>query len=91
MSKGVLLMINIHSLYMFIEMDHMKPSFVMISFASGIIPLRKFKEVIPNAQYKKCDNKINKTWYNFMHEAFFEYMYKVNFLNLFSYELHFLE
>jgi hypothetical protein len=46
-----------------------------------MIPLDKFKEVIPNAQYKKCDNKIKKTWYRLIKEVFFEFMYKVNFKN----------
>jgi hypothetical protein len=42
-------------------MDHMKPSLVHDFFhiqSIEIIPLHKFKEVIPNAQYKKCENKI---------------------------------
>jgi hypothetical protein len=56
-----------------------------------MIPLHKFKEVILDAQYKKCENKIKNTWYNFMQEAFFEFIYKVKFQNLFSHELHFLE
>jgi hypothetical protein len=45
-------------------MDHVKPSlvhdFFRIQFI-GMIPLHKFKEVIPNAQYKKWKNKIKKT------------------------------
>jgi hypothetical protein len=44
---------------------------------------------MPNT--KKCKNKIKKTWYNLMHEEIFEYMYKINLLNIFSNELHFLE
>jgi hypothetical protein len=40
---------------------------------------------------KKCKNKIKKTYYSLMQEEIFEYMYKVNLLNLFSNELNFLE
>jgi hypothetical protein len=57
---------------MSIEMDHVKPSLVHEFFRIqpiheffriqpiGMIPTHKFKEVIPNAQYKKCENKIKK-------------------------------
>jgi hypothetical protein len=61
-------------------MDHVKPSLVHDFFyiqSIKMIPFHKFKEVIPNVQYKKCENKIKKTWYSFMREAFFEFMYKV--------------
>jgi len=44
---------------------------------------------MPNT--KKCNNKIKKTCYSLMHEEIFEYMYKVNLLNLVSNELNFLE
>jgi hypothetical protein len=67
-------------------MDHVMPSLVHDFFhiqSIKMIPLHKFKEVILDAQYKKCENKIKKTWYNLMHEAFFEFMYKEN-LKMFS-------
>jgi hypothetical protein len=56
MSNGVLLMINILVLGKSIEMDHVKLSFVHDFFhiqSIKMITLHKFKEVIPNAQYKK--------------------------------------
>jgi hypothetical protein len=91
MSNGVLLLINILVLGKSIEMDHVKLSLVHDFFciqSIGMILLHKFKEVILNAQYKKCKNKIKKTWYILMQETIFEYMYKVNLLNIFSDELH---
>ncbi len=60
-------MINILILGKSIEMDHMKTSLVHDFFhiqSIELIPLHKFKEVIPNVQYKKCENKFKKTWYN---------------------------
>jgi len=63
-------------------MDHMKLSLAHVFFriqSIEMIPLHKFNKVIPNAQYKKCEYKIKKIWYNFMQEVFFELMYKVNF------------
>jgi hypothetical protein len=75
-------------------MDHVKSSLVHDFFhiqSIKMIPLHKFKEVISNVQYKKCKNKIKRTWYNFTQEVFFEYMYKVNFLNLFADEFHYLK
>jgi hypothetical protein len=48
---------------MSIEMDHVKLSLVHDFFhiqSIGMIPLHKLKKVIPNAQYKKCKNKIKK-------------------------------
>ncbi len=62
-------------------MDHVKPSLVHDFFhiqSIEMIPLHKF-EVIPNTQYKKCENKIKKIWYSLTQEAFFEFLYKVNF------------
>jgi hypothetical protein len=87
-------MINILILGRSIEMDHVKLSLIHNFFciqSIEMIILHKFKEVITNAQYKKCKNKIKKTWYNLMQEVIFEYIYKVNLLNLFSNELQFLE
>jgi hypothetical protein len=69
MSNGVLLMINILIIGMSIEMDHVKLSLVHDLFhiqSTKMIRLHKFKEVIPNAQYKKCKNKIKKIWYSLM-------------------------
>ncbi len=63
-------------------MDHVKASLVHDFFriqSIEMIPLHKFKEVIPDAQYKKCEKKKKKTWYSFMQEAFSEFMYKVIF------------
>ncbi len=93
-SKCVLLMINIIILGRSIEMDHMQPSLVHDFFhvqSIRMIPFHKFEEVVPNVQYKKCKNKFKKTWYSLTQEAFFEYMYKVNFLNLLLDELHSLK
>jgi hypothetical protein len=67
MSNGVLLMINIFILAKSIEMDHVKPSLVHDFFCIQFIemmPFHKFKEAILDAQYKKCENEIKKTWYN---------------------------
>jgi hypothetical protein len=61
-------MINILIISTSIEMDHMKPSPIHDFFhiqSIKMIPPHKFKEVIPNAQYKKCKNKIKKIWYSF--------------------------
>ncbi len=94
MSNCVLLMINILIIGRSIGMDHVKSSLVHDFFhiqSIKMIPLHKFKEVIPDVQYKKCKNKIKRTWYNFTQEVFFEYMYKVNFLNLFADEFHYLK
>jgi hypothetical protein len=66
-------------------MDHVKPSLVHNFFriqSIDMIPLNQFKEVIPNEQYKKYENKIKKTYYSLTQETFFEYMYKVTFHNL---------
>lgn len=82
MSNGALLMVSILFFYESIEMDHVKLSFVhdFLHIQSiKMIPFHKFKEVILDAQYKKCNNKIKKTWYSLMKEVFFEFMYKVNF------------
>jgi hypothetical protein len=67
-------------------MDHMKSLLAHDFFhiqSIETIPFHKFNKVIPNAQYKKCENKIKKIWYSLMHEVFFEFMYKVN-LHIFS-------
>jgi hypothetical protein len=56
MSNNVLLTINILIFGKSIKMDHVKLSFVHDFFhIQSIIMIRfhKFKEVIPNAQYKK--------------------------------------
>jgi hypothetical protein len=53
-------------------MDHVKPSLVDNFFriqSIGMIPLNQFKEVILHEQYKKCKNKIKKTWYILTQEA----------------------
>jgi hypothetical protein len=74
MSNDVLLMINILILGRSIEMDHVKLSLIHNFFriqSIEMIILHKFKEVIPNVQYKKCKNKIKKTWYNLMQEVIF--------------------
>jgi len=45
-------------------MDHVKPSLVHDFFhiqSLRMILLNQFKEVIPNKQYKNCENKILKT------------------------------
>ncbi len=45
-------------------MDHVKPSLVHNFFriqSIDMIPMNQFKEVIPDEQYKKCENKIKKT------------------------------
>jgi hypothetical protein len=63
MLNGVLLMFNILILGKSIEINQMKPSIVHDLFhiqSIGMIPLHKLKKVIPNAQYKKCKNKIKK-------------------------------
>jgi hypothetical protein len=82
MSNDALLMVNILFFCKSIEMDHVKLSlvhdFLCMQFIE-MIPFHKFKEAIPDAQYKKCDNKIKKTWYNFTKEVFSKFMYKVNF------------
>jgi hypothetical protein len=62
-------MFNILFLGMSIEIDHMKSSLVHDFFriqSIRMIPFHKFKEVIPDAQHKKCENKIKNTWYNLM-------------------------
>lgn len=46
-----------------------------------MIPLQQFKDIILKEQYKKCEAKTQKTWYNLMKEAFFDYMYKVSSIN----------
>ncbi len=69
-----------------IEMDHVKLSLVHDFFciqSIGMISLNQFKEVIPNEQYKQCENKTKKNLYNFTQEAFFEYIYNVTSQNLF--------
>ncbi len=55
--------------YRSIEMDHVKPSLVhnLLCIQSiDMIPMNQF-EVIPNEQYKKCENKIKKTQYTLHH------------------------
>jgi len=67
MSNIVLLIFNIIFLCKSNEMDHMKLSLVRDFFyiqSIKMIPLHKFKEVILDAQYKKNENKINKSWYS---------------------------
>lgn len=62
-------MINILIIGKSIEMHHMKMSLVHDFFhiqSIKLIPLHKFKEVILDVQYKKCKNKLKKTWYNLM-------------------------
>jgi hypothetical protein len=62
MLNGALLMVNI--LFFCKSIDHVKLSLVHDFFyiqSVKMIPFHKFKEVIPDAQYKKCDNKIKKT------------------------------
>jgi hypothetical protein len=57
-----------------IELDHVKPSLVHEFFQIqniGMIPLHQFKEVIPEEQFKKCEAKTRKTWYNLTKEVFF--------------------
>lgn len=61
------------SIEMSIEMDHMKPPLIHEFFciqSIELIPLQKFKEVILDAQYKKCKNNIKNPWYSLTHEAF---------------------
>jgi hypothetical protein len=68
MSNIILLIFNIIFLCKSIEMGHVKPSLVHDFFhiqSIRMIPLQNFKEVILDAQYKKCENKIKRTWYNF--------------------------
>jgi len=87
-------MFNILFLGRSIEMDHVKSSLVHDFFhiqSIRMVPVHKFKEVILDAQYKKCENEIKKNWYSLMQEAFLKYMYKVNFQDLFSNELHSLK
>jgi hypothetical protein len=60
-----------------IEFDNVKPSLVHEFFCIqgiGIIPLKQFKDVLLIDVYKKCDNKLKKTWHSFTLVASFDYM-----------------
>ncbi len=43
----------------------------------GIMPLQQFKDVLLVDLYKKCENKLRKTWHSLTLETFFYSMYKV--------------
>jgi hypothetical protein len=68
------------SIHRYVEFDHVKPSLAHDFFhiqSIGMIPLHQFKDAIHEEQYKKCKNKIKKTWYNLTQKVFLYYMYKI--------------